>query len=203
VLAASGSAYAFVSRLHLHATAQPASHPTVTATASTALPTVPASTSPSASASASLSATPSASATPTPTQTPAGPVQAAPGVTSNPAAAQVEAFLDRYFNSINTRNYTEYNSLLDAQQQQSDSQSGFDSDFGTTKDSGEVLTGIEDTGSGSLAATVSFTSHQDPANSADGSACNDWRISLYLTPQGNSYVTTAAPAGYQATYTDC
>ena len=130
-------------------------------------------------------------------------MQVAAGAASNPAAPQVEAFLNRYFSSINTRNYSEYNSLLDAQKQQADSQSTFDSGYATTKDTNEVLTGITDTGGGSLTANVSFTSQQSPADSIDQSACNDWQISLYLVPQGGSYVQTATPAGYTASYTDC
>jgi hypothetical protein len=77
------------------------------------------------------------------------------------------------------------------------------SGYATTKDSNEVLTGITDTGGGSLTANVSFTSHQSPADSPDQSACNDWQISLYLVPQAASYVMTAAPAGYTHSDTDC
>jgi len=126
-------------------------------------------------------------------------VQVAPGVAGNPAEPRVEAYLNRYFSSINTRNYAEYNGLLDAQEQQADAESTFDSGYATTKDSNEVLTGIEDTGGGNLTANVSFTSHQSPADSTDDSACNNWRISFYLVPQGNSYVMTAA----HSTYTNC
>jgi hypothetical protein len=200
-LAAGGGVYALVSRSHGHATAQPPSHPSVTANASTAAPAVQASASPTASASASPSTSPSASATPSPTRT--GTVQVSPGVASNPAEPQVTAYLNRYFKAINTRDYSEYNSLLDAENQQSDSESSFNSGFATTKDADEVLTGITGTGGGSLEANVSFTSHQSPADSVDQSACNNWRVSLYLVPQGNSYVMTAAPAGYKAVYTDC
>ena len=200
-LAAGGGVYTLVSRSHGHATAQPPSRPSVTVNASTAAPAVQASTSPTASAGASPSTSPSASATPSPTQT--GTVQVSPGVASNPAEPQVAAYLNRYFKAISTRNYSEYNSLLDAENQQSDSESSFNSGFATTKDSDEVLTGITGTGGGSLEANVSFTSHQSPADSVDQSACNNWRVSLYLEPQGNSYVMTAAPAGYKAVYTDC
>jgi hypothetical protein len=194
-LAAGGGAYALVSRPHGHTTAQPTDHPTVATRPSTTAPTT------QTSATASPSGSPSASATPSPPQT--ATAQVAPGVASNPAAPAVEAYLNRYFNSINTRNYGEYNSLLDAQMQQSDSQSGFDSGFATSKDSAEMLTGITDTGGGNLTANVSFTSHQNLADSIDQSACNNWQISLYLVPQGNSYVMTAAPADYTAAYTDC
>jgi hypothetical protein len=200
-LAAGGGAYALVSRSPGHATAPPPGRPAVTVPASAAASIVPSSSSPTASASASPSTSPSASATPSPTQT--GTVRAAPGVAGNSAEPQVDAYLNRYFNSINTRNYSEYNSLLDAQKQQADSQSSFDSGFATTKDSNEVLTAIVGTGGGSLTANVTFTSRQSPADSIDQNACNNWQLSLYLVPQGNGYVMTAAPAGYQATYTDC
>ncbi len=152
-------------------------------------------------ASASPTASPSVSVTPSPTRT--GTVRVAPGVASEAAEPGVEAYLNRYFSAINSRNYGAYQSLLDAQQQQGNSRSKFDSGFATTKDSNEVLTGIQDTGGGTLTANVSFTSHQSPGDSVDGSACNNWQISLFLVPHGTSYVLTAAPAGYHAGYTDC
>ena len=195
VAAAGGGAYAFA-RSQRHTT-QPPSQPTATGQPSTAGP----STSPTATASPSPTASPSASPTPSPTNT--GTVQVAAGVASDPAEPQVVAYLNHYFSAINAHNYNAYNSLLDAQEQQGNSRSTFDSGYATTKDSNEVLTGIDDTGGGSVTAHVSFTSQQNAGNSVDGSACNNWQISLYLAPQGNSYVMTAAPAGYHAAYTDC
>jgi hypothetical protein len=198
VLGAGGGAYA-LTRSHGSSTAQPPSNPTVTAPPASTAPTVQAPTSPVVNASASPTASPSVTVTPT---RPAG-VQVAPGVASDPAEPQVLAYLNRYFSAINRHNYNAYQSLLDAQEQQGNSQSTFDSGYATTKDSGESLTGIEDTGGGTLTANVSFTSHQNTADSVDGSACNKWQISLYLVPQGSSYVMTAAPAGYHAAYSDC
>jgi hypothetical protein len=205
VLAAGGGAYALVSRSSGNATAQPPSQPTVTADATAAAVGGQASASPTMPASASPSASPSASATPSPSPSPThtGTVQVAAGVASNPATPQVEALLNRYFSSINTKNYSAWNSLLDAQMQQGDSQSTFDSGYATTKDSNEVLTGITDTGGGGLTADVSFTSRQSPADSINHSACNDWQLSLFLVPQGGGYVQTAPPNGYHAAYTDC
>jgi len=37
----------------------------------------------------------------------------------------------------------------------------------------------------------------------DGSACNNWQISLYLVPYGTKYVMTAAPGDYHAVHSDC
>jgi hypothetical protein len=197
VLGAGGGAYA-LTRSHGHSTAQPSGTRAVTGPPSTG-PTVQAPASPVVNASASSTASPSVS--PSPTRT--GTVQVAPEVASDAEAPQVEAYLNRYFSAINTRNYSAYQILLDAQQQQGNSRSKFASGFATTKDSNEVLTSIENTGGGTLTANVSFTSHQSPGDSVDGSACNKWRISLFLVPHGTSYVMTAAPAGYHAGYTDC
>ena len=44
-----------------------------------------------------------------------------------------------------------------------------------------------------LTATVTFTSHQAPAQSVDKSACNDWTLNLYLVPQGTGYLIGSAP----------
>jgi len=199
VLAAGGGAYA-LARSQQHA--PPASKPSITAQASTGRPTAGPSASPTVSASpSSATASPSVSPTPTPTRT--GTVRVAAGVAGDPAEPQVEAYLNRYFSAINAHNYSAYSSLLDAQEQQANTRATFNSGYATTQDSNEVLTGIDDTGGGNLTAHVSFTSRQSPANSVDGSACNNWQISLFLVPRGNSYVMTAAPAGYHATYTNC
>jgi hypothetical protein len=200
VLGAGGGAYA-LARPHGGTKALPPARPSVTAPPSTGAPAVDAPAAPVVNASASPTASPSVSVTPSPTRT--GTVQVAPGAVGDPAEPGVEAYLNRYFSAINSRNYNAYQSLLDAQEQQGNSRSTFDSGFATTKDSDEVLTGIQDTGGGSLTANVSFTSRQSTGDSVDGSACNDWQISLYLVPQGSSYVMTAAPAGYHAGYTDC
>ncbi|WP_300610002.1 hypothetical protein [Trebonia sp.] len=127
----------------------------------------------------------------------------APGVAANSATPAVQALLNRYFTAINTRNYTAYNSLLDAQLQASDTSSSFYSGYATTKDSAETLTSIADTGAGDLAATVSFTSHQNPADSINNSSCTMWTITLYLVPQGSSYVITAPPSSYHSTHLNC
>lgn len=199
-LGAGGGAYA-LTRSQGGAAPQSQGNPTVTAQASTGTPAVQASASPTVETSTSPAASPAVSVTPSPTRT--GTVRVAAGVAGDPAEPRVEAYLNRYFGAINSRNYNAYNSLLDAQEQQGNSQSTFESGYATTKDSNEVLTGIEHTGGGTLTANVSFTSRQNPADSVDGSTCNNWQISLYLVPQGNSYVMTAAPGDYHAAYSDC
>jgi hypothetical protein len=199
-LGAGGGAYA-LTRSQGGATPRSQGSLAVTAQASTGAPAVQAATSPTVDASASPTVSPSVSVTPSPART--GTVRVAAGAAGDPAEPPVEAYLNRYFAAINSRDYDTYQSLLDAQEQQGNSRSTFESGYATTKDSNEVLTGIEHTGGGRLTANVSFTSRQNPANSVDGSACNNWHISLYLVPYGTTYVMTAAPGDYHAGYSDC
>jgi hypothetical protein len=124
-------------------------------------------------------------------------------VTAGAAQVQVETLLSHYFHGINTHSYAEYASTLTAQQQANEPQSAFDSGYSSTTDSGMMLTSLSNSGSGGLTATVTFTSHQSPAQSVDKSACNAWTLNLYLVPQGTGYLIGPAPSGYQPTYSDC
>jgi hypothetical protein len=85
---------------------------------------------------------------------------------------------------------------------QQNPESTFNSGYATTQDSAEQLSAISLAGAGELAA-VTFTSHQNPADSPDDSSCTVWRITLYLLPQGASYQITTAPPGYRASYQSC
>jgi hypothetical protein len=124
-------------------------------------------------------------------------------VAGNPALPQVIALLDRYFSAINRHDYAAYAGLLDPQLLLRTSASAFYSGDGSTTDSGATLTGLSGLNAGGVAAAVTFTSRQQPADSPDHSACDDWSITLYLVPQGTGYLIGLPPAGYQASYTSC
>jgi hypothetical protein len=49
---------------------------------------------------------------------------------------------------------------------------------------------------------VTFTSQQDPADSVDGSACNNWQLTLPLVQQGSGYLISV-PAHGSSTWSDC
>ena len=115
----------------------------------------------------------------------------------------METLLSHYFNGINTHSYTEYASTLNPAEQAKQTQAEFASGYSSTTDSRMTLTGLSAAGSGGLTATVTFTSHQSPAQSVDKSACNNWTLNLYLVPQGTGYLIGPAPSGYQPTYSDC
>jgi hypothetical protein len=158
--------------------------------------TPPASPAGSAGTAATPSATPTSSAG-------TATVAVAPAVAASPAAARVQALLDRYFAAVNAHDYTAYSSLLDARMRQLNPPSTFTSGYATTQDLAEELTAISAAGAGELAATVTFTSHQSPANSPDDSSCDSWRITLYLLPNGGDYLIGTAPPGYRASYQSC
>ena len=112
-------------------------------------------------------------------------------------------FLVRYFTAINDHDYQAFVSLLDAQEAARWTPARFAARFGTTKDSGVTLTGIATGGGGGAAASVTFTSHQAPSESADGSSCDLWSITLYLIPANDGYVIEHPPSDYSARVHGC
>jgi hypothetical protein len=194
VLAAGGGAYALATTLGKHTNAQPTTGASTTAASS------PAASSSTGGATQRASSPPaSATASVTPSTT-LSLVAVAPGVAAQP---QVETLLSHYFHGINTHDYAEYVATLNPTQQAKQSQSEFTSGYSSTVDSGMTLTHVSGSGNGGLTATVTFTSHQSPAQSADNSACNAWTLKLYLVPQGTGYLIGPAPSGYQPAYSDC
>jgi hypothetical protein len=147
---------------------------------------------------------PPTSAPPTPAPSPSSSLVAvAPGVASHAHQQAVLNLLTSYFTAINHHNYQQYLDLHDAQQQQDLTEGAFDSGYRKTKDSAATLTSLTPAGSGSLAAAVSFTSHQPASNSPTDTTCTDWNITLYLRSQGGSYVIGASPSSYHASYSAC
>ncbi len=116
----------------------------------------------------------------------------------NHAAHGVETFLNDYFTSINSRNYQEYRSLLDPALRQQETASNFFAGYASTTDSGAVLHSISSTGAGTVAAVVTFTSHQRPADSASGTACTRWSLTFGLAMQGGKFVFASVQSADRA-----
>ena len=128
----------------------------------------------------------------------------AAGVSQNPDASAVAAFLGQYFAAINARDYQSYLSLLSPQVQQGMTQAQFENGYRSTADSNETLVGISTASDGDLAAEVTFTSHQNPADSPDHSeSCTNWDITIFLAQGGSGYLIDPAPSGYQASHQAC
>ena len=117
-----------------------------------------------------------------------------PAAASQPAAAQVASFMAGYFDAINQRDYQAYLNAFDEQIRPHESQQTFLADFGTTTDTAPDLAALTPAGAG-LLATVTFTSHQSPAQSYTHTACTAWTQRLYLEASGGTYLIGPAPAG--------
>ena len=179
-----------VSQLHAQPSAAPASLHTQRTGRATGTGH-PGSTQPAAHGSAAPLSRASASPSPSPKRraTPAVPVgnavlTVAPLAAHVPHVRQVVALLTTYFESINSQNFAEYQSLFVPSIQRT--MSHFGSGYAGTFDSGATLTQLAATGPHGLAATVAFISHQNPANSPDGARCDSWLITLFLKRQGNA-----------------
>jgi hypothetical protein len=197
VLAAGAGAFALVSSLHHGTSSTPPPGPAALGT-TTSAPTSPSTTPAQTTPPATTPAT-----TPTPSSSgPASTVTLSQAAKASPTATAVQSLFNRYFNAINTRNYSEYTGTLNPTMQAHSTQSQFDSGYKSTTDSREVINSITDNGGGSMTANVSFSSTQDPSDSVDKSSCNNWTLNLPLVPKGSGYVLSPPPSGY-ATYTDC
>lgn len=158
------------------------------------------------SAPASGQARPTGTASAPPTASPALPhrsIAVAPAAARNPAAADVAIFLARYFRAINAHDYLAYRRLLDARMRQVETAEKFSAGFESTRDTGATLRRLSPAPDGRLAATVTFTSHQLPADSPDQTVCTHWAITLYLERAGARYVIGPPPADYQASHRPC
>jgi len=162
-------------------------------------------TSPSGQGSSAADSPPPSSPAPSsPAPSSAGPVAIGPGASPDANAPAVAAFLDRYFTAINARDYQTYSSLLSPALQQGQTEQQFASGYRSTVDSSETLVSISTAANGNLVAAVTFTSHQNPADSPDHQqSCTDWTISLYLEQDGGSYLIDQPPPSYHASYQAC
>jgi hypothetical protein len=214
VLACGGGAYAAVTAFTGHS-GKAGGHPAVAggvltpAARSSTLPaTAPASTPPATSPPVSTNPP---STSPPPASTPpavpgAGSVAVSGAAQSNSAEPQVLAWVESYFTAINAHDYQAYVSLLGPQLAANVTPAGFTQGFGSTHDSGATLTAIADQGGGGEAATVTFTSHQDPSQSVNGQdSCDQWTITLFLVPGGSGYAQVPPPSGsgYASSHQAC
>ncbi len=159
---------------------------------------------PARAGSAGAAAKPSGrAATSAPTSTVSGLLTIAPGAATGPHEAAVVAFLNRYFHAINSHSYLAYQKLFSPSLRSGLSATTFSAGYGTTRDSAATLHSISVTTAGQLEAAVTFTSHQQAANSPTNSTCTAWTISLYLSKDGGRYVLQTPPAGYQPVSRSC
>jgi hypothetical protein len=122
-----------------------------------------------------------------------------PSLAGRADVRRVAALLNRYFAAVNHRDYQAYAHLF-AQRHLTPRE--FAWGYRTSHDSTAVLVGVGPL-KGGLKATVTFTSHQNPAGSPDHSSCIDWRITLFLHRAGPVYRIGMPPPGYRAAVHAC
>jgi hypothetical protein len=132
-----------------------------------------------------------------------GNIAVAAGVAASPYERLVVSFLTRYFAAINDHDYRAYLRLFGRTNRDSLTAAAFSAGYGSTRDSLATLRHIGVISQGHLAAIITFTSHQKPGQSPSQSACTRWRISVYLTREGNEYLLQMPPSGYQASFRAC
>jgi hypothetical protein len=133
-------------------------------------------------------------------------VTIAPAARQQPHATAVGAFLTRYFRAINHHNYHAYLRLFSPASRPALSGASFMAGYGTTHDSAPKLTSLAPAGLRQLAATVTFTSHQDATTSPEHASCLRWRITVYLIRHGGRqerYYVGNPPAAYSANDRAC
>lgn len=202
-----GTASALVLTRH-HDTSQAGGKPTPStpSTASVVPSTAPAAPSTIPATPVTIQATP-ATVAPSPTASlPAGngQVDVAASAAEDPQTPQVLDFLDSYFTAINSHSYQGYRALVNPAEADALTYASFQAGYGSTRDSAETLLGISTAANGETVAKMAFTSHQNAANSVDGSqTCTNWRVLLYLEPNGNGYLLGKSPPGYHSSHEAC
>lgn len=152
---------------------------------------------------ASSSAAPSAAASSPATRPTAGNVAVTivPAVAGDPHAHLVAALLTVYFSSINNHDFQDYEALFIPQIR--GSSAGFSAGYRTTTDSDATLVELVATGQQNLAATVTFTSRQNPADSPNHAACDRWNVVLTLKHTAAGYLIGRSPPGYHPSVRLC
>jgi hypothetical protein len=195
IVAAGGGVIAWAQLRHKGTSAAAA---TSSLKASAVTPTTTVTVTPSAAAPAAPSPSATVTATPAP-----GAVAVAAGVAQGGDEPAIVAFLDDYFAAINAHSYARYSALLSPAMRQQVTAAQFKSGYASTADSGETLVSLKPAAGGQVAATTTFISHQSPSNSATNSSCTSWRTTLFLLPQGGSFVIEQPPADYRAQFKAC
>ena len=108
--------------------------------------------------------------------------------------------LTRYFTDINQRTFNDYSSLFTPAKRTHLDPGGYRS----TKVSSAQLLALDTASDGRPAATVTFTSTQNPEDGPDGETCTHWTVIFFPEAQGDgTYLFGLEPTNYRALYTAC
>ncbi len=126
-----------------------------------------------------------------------------PGAAVSNRARSVARFTARYFTAINQHDYPAYRLLLTPASRAALTPRAFQSGYSSTRDSAVTLAAVSVSRSGRITVTLTFASHQRPADSPAAAACTIWRIALELVVQRGTYLIAPPPPSYRASYRSC
>ena len=132
---------------------------------------------------------------------PDGLASLAPSAALYPGAGTIQGVISRYFQAINGHDYAAYQATQSPGTAMTAAQ--FRAGFGSTRDSGVLITGIRTGPDGRQAADVTYTSRQQPQDGPDGETCTNWRVTMYLDGNAVNYTIGAPPNGYKSAYQAC
>lgn len=123
-------------------------------------------------------------------------------VEAHPAADQVRALLQSYFDAINKGDYELWSSTVTAERVQNTGRKAWIEQYRTTLDGSVVVHRLEARPGGGLIALLSFTSVQDPAYAPPDVPvrCLHWRVSYPLVGELDKLrLASASPNASQRT----
>ncbi|MTD52842.1 hypothetical protein GKO32_02455 [Amycolatopsis sp. RM579] len=143
-------------------------------------------------------ALPSSTARPLGQQPGPSTVELTPDAAAHPQHEVIRLLLQTYFDSINNRNYNQWQTTVTQARIQTKSRAAWLQDFESTKDGSILVYRIDAVSSQDLRVLLGFTSVQDPRSAPQelpGASCVQWKLTLPVTLESGHWKVDTV-AGY-------
>jgi hypothetical protein len=123
-------------------------------------------------------------------------VQGTGDAVAHPLYATLQPVLQRYFEAINAKDYSQWASVVTSERQANQPEGTWRKDFRTTRDGNIVMHRIEARGGGVARVLLTFTSTQDVADAPGElpSACIHWNVVWAFATEDGEWKLAAGPA---------
>lgn len=132
-------------------------------------------------------------------------VELTPDAAAHPQDETVRQLLQRYFDSINGRDYNGWKTTVSRQRIQGKTQNEWLKEYRSTRDGSILVYRIEAARGDGMEVLVAFSSTQDPSDAPVGlpERCVRWRLTLPLVRDGGQWKIDALPLGTAAEHAKC